>query len=91
MDVARKLQRLEVEAIMLAKVCTPPCGPVYPYSGRDCVKSLRSSYTGSYPQTPFSLSREQRDLGKCKTVTAILALAFRQVWGVLHETSLKHP
>jgi len=26
------------------------CGPISPYSGRDCVKSLRSSYTGLYPQ-----------------------------------------
>ena len=26
--------------------------PLSPYSGRDCVKSLRSSYTGLYPQTP---------------------------------------
>ena len=25
-------------------------GPISPYSGRDCVKSLRSSYTGLYPQ-----------------------------------------
>ena len=24
------------------------CGPISPYSGRDCVKSLRSSYTGLY-------------------------------------------
>ena len=30
---------------------TTPCGPISPYSGRDCVKSLRSSYTGLYPQT----------------------------------------
>ena len=27
------------------------CGPISPYSGRDCVKSLRSSYKGVYPQT----------------------------------------
>ena len=27
--------------------------PISPHSGRDCVKSLRSSYTGLYPQTPF--------------------------------------
>ena len=27
------------------------CGPMAPHSGRDCVKSLRSSYTGSYPQS----------------------------------------
>ena len=26
------------------------CGPISPYSGRDCVKSHRSSYTGLYPQ-----------------------------------------
>jgi len=26
------------------------CGPLSPYSGRDCVKSHRSSYTGLYPQ-----------------------------------------
>ena len=26
------------------------CGPTCPYSGRDCAKSLRSSYTGLYPQ-----------------------------------------
>jgi len=25
--------------------------PISPYSGRDCVKSLRSSYAGLYPQT----------------------------------------
>ena len=25
---------------------------ISPYSGRDCVKSLRSFYTGLYPQTP---------------------------------------
>ena len=34
---------------------TPPldpetCGPISPHSGRDCVKSLRSSCTGLYPQ-----------------------------------------
>ena len=29
--------------------CT--CGPISSYSGRDCVKSLRSSYTGKIPQT----------------------------------------
>ena len=28
------------------------CGPKSPYSGRDCVKSLRSSYTGLYPPSP---------------------------------------
>ena len=27
------------------------CGPISPYSGRDCVKSLQSSYTGLYPQS----------------------------------------
>ena len=27
------------------------CGPISPYIGRDCVKSLRSSYTGSYLQS----------------------------------------
>ena len=27
------------------------CGPISPYSGRDCVKSLRSSYTGLYPRS----------------------------------------
>ena len=26
------------------------CGPISPYSGRYCVNSLRSSYTGLYPQ-----------------------------------------
>ena len=35
---------------------TPPldpgtCGPISPHSGRDCVKSLRSSCTGLYPQS----------------------------------------
>jgi len=29
--------------------CT--CGLIPPYSGRDCVKSLRSSYMGLYPQS----------------------------------------
>ena len=27
-----------------------PLGPISPDSGRDCVKSPRSSYTGLYPQ-----------------------------------------
>ena len=26
------------------------CGPISPYSGRDCVKSLRPSFTGLYRQ-----------------------------------------
>ena len=30
--------------------CRMTCGPISPYSGRGCVKSLRSSYTGWYPQ-----------------------------------------
>jgi len=30
------------------------CRPMSPYSGRDCVKSLRSSYTGLHPpKSPF--------------------------------------
>ena len=28
------------------------CGPISPCSGRKCLKSLRSSYTGLYPRTP---------------------------------------
>ena len=28
------------------------CGSVSPYSGRDCVKSLQSSYPGLLPQSP---------------------------------------
>ena len=28
------------------------CVPISPYSGRDCVKSLRSSYAELYPQNP---------------------------------------
>ena len=28
------------------------CGPIFPYSLRDCVKSPRSSYTGFYSQSP---------------------------------------
>ena len=39
--VARSRFRTEVH-------CT--CRPISPYSGRDCVKSHRSSYTGLYPQ-----------------------------------------
>ena len=40
------------------------CGPIAPYSGRDCVKSLRSSYTGLYPQTFGTLSTFYQDLGQ---------------------------
>jgi len=43
-------KQLGVASLRRAEVqCT--CGPVSPYSGRDCVKSLRSSYTRLYPQT----------------------------------------
>ena len=31
---------------------TRTCGPISSYSARDCVKSLRLSYTGLHPQTP---------------------------------------
>ena len=33
------------------------CGPMSPSSGRDCVKSLRLSYTGLYPQSPAVCAR----------------------------------
>ena len=36
--------------------CT--CGRIYPCSGRDCVKSLRPSYTGLHPPTRLQLDTE---------------------------------
>ena len=33
------------------------CGPLSPYSGRDCVKSLRSSYTGLYRHSQHESGR----------------------------------
>ena len=41
------------------------CGPVSPYSGLDCVKSLWSSYTGLYPQTEAEL--EDHNLPEAET------------------------
>jgi len=44
----------KVTPVILHGVVSPgvrrTCAPISPYSGRDCVKSLRSSYTGLYPQ-----------------------------------------
>jgi len=37
----------------------PTCGPISPNSRRDCVKSLRSSYTGLYPQIRCRARKEQ--------------------------------
>ena len=36
------------------------CGPICPYSGRDYVKSLRSSYAGLYPKYKCSLPSRRR-------------------------------
>ena len=47
-----RLQPGRVEGLIKLKWhdhCT--CGLISPYSGRDCVKSLRSSYMGLYPQS----------------------------------------
>ena len=40
-----------VEAPLMRTGVRSTCGPISPHSGLDCVKSLRSSYTGLYPQT----------------------------------------
>ena len=42
---------------------------ISPYSGRDSVKSLRSSYTGLYPHDDWTAGRrsEERDVGlRCR-------------------------
>ena len=48
----RSIRELKVQGDEVGQAAVrSTCGPIYPYSGRDCVKSLRSSYTGLYPQT----------------------------------------
>ena len=48
------------------------CGPISPYSGRDCVKSLRASFTWLYPQnrgcTGFGLeaARGRSQIGRAR-------------------------
>ena len=37
-------------------------GPISPYSGRECVKLIRSSYTGLYPQSVRPLPSGATDL-----------------------------
>jgi hypothetical protein len=46
--------------------CT--CGLVSPYSGRDCVKSLRSSYMGLYPQRLAGYSQVDKLASRYKSV-----------------------
>jgi len=54
------------------------CGPVSPYSGRDCVKSLRLSYTGLYPQTQPTSRPVVSTRYRCNQ--QIVTTATRKVW-----------
>ena len=57
--------------------CFEMSGPISPHSGRDCVKSLRSSYSGLYPQSVMDLTPlppRQDDLGDAGVKRAALRL-----------------
>jgi len=59
------------------------CGSTSPYSGRDCVKSLRSTYTGVCPQ---SMGRWE---GRCKaTWKREFKLAWREAGPLNHHDSI---